>query len=617
MQLSVNTETSEEQYPPSLSLACDSTIHRQSNYLINDQIYRASHRCRTLVLRHFLEQSAESTDNSPDTIEKNIHPANELHAIQTLAEIPFYSEFRLSLIDIAAGLFGTKFKKNKIIDFSNNNTVNCRNNKKKGAGAADEEVVWQSNLYLRIGHLAAVYDIIVPAGAPCAANEKTANRIHKNNTNDESSAVINQQINLLQNSTGYDFYMVSSACDVQPQFFPDAAWKCLILKKCGIPVNRVYGLCINKNFIKTSASDYNELFNRTDITLSVSKSMNSARNTLSFLNRIRTGIINDQSKATTGAQKNYTLSEKYRSISAECAHCSRSECKYNVQNLQKNPQKNYSPDDLNAINYLSGWKNMHPVPDISHINTISDIPAEMALNSFQRAQVAAAQGNGRYIDRDYIHSFVNKLTFPISFLDFEAYQSPIPYVQKTKPYDRILFQYSLEIMNDFNSPIHHFEYIAGADEDPRETILYSLKKNLPDTGSIVVFNAVFEKQMLTELGVLFPRHKNWTNNAVTRIIDIWEPFGKGYYYDSRQRGKTSLKTLLPVLTDDCYQSLAIPDGLTAGRAYLLTLSGRSTEFNRKEIHDALYAYCGLDTAAMVHILRAFLQCISSNGVSNL
>lgn len=66
-----------------------------------------------------------------------------------------------------------------------------------------------------------------------------------------------------------------------------------------------------------------------------------------------------------------------------------------------------------------------------------------SLNDKQRRQVECNLHDTIYINKVEIAKFLNTLSYPLYFLDFETIQPVIPESQGTHPYQQIPFQYSL------------------------------------------------------------------------------------------------------------------------------------------------------------------------------
>lgn len=224
---------------------------------------------------------------------------------------------------------------------------------------------------------------------------------------------------------------------------------------------------------------------------------------------------------------------------------------------------------------------------------IENIPQDYELTAKQKIQVMGQE----HVEKEKISEFL-KLEEPIHYLDFETFATAIPIIDGTHPYEAIPFQYSLHIGKE------HKEFLADTKEDPRKAFLESLKKDIQEKGSIVVYNAAFEKNILRKLANKHPAYKAWTESLMPRIVDLHEPFKQFWYYHPRQKGSTSIKAVLPVLTETSYKELEIGDGETALREYERITYGQTSEEEKQKVRKALLEYCKLDTKAMKDIVEA-------------
>ncbi len=141
-----------------------------------------------------------------------------------------------------------------------------------------------------------------------------------------------------------------------------------------------------------------------------------------------------------------------------------------------------------------------------------------------------------------------------------------------------------------------------------------LRRDLPSTGSVIVFNASFEKSRLREGVELMPQFQSWWRSVEPRIVDLLDPFRAFDFYHADQRGSASIKSVLPVITGSGYEQLAIQDGGTASRLYLAAVFGEMAAGERSRIFTELDDYCGLDTRGMIGIVEV-LQNASAPGRS--
>ncbi len=148
----------------------------------------------------------------------------------------------------------------------------------------------------------------------------------------------------------------------------------------------------------------------------------------------------------------------------------------------------------------------------------------------------------------------------------------------------------------------HESHLADGTRDPRPEILQKLKKLLGDYGSIVAYNAPFEKDKLKKACDVFADFSTWYQSIGPRFLDLLTPFKSFYYYHPDQRGSASIKAVLPALTGKSYKGLEIAGGGTASLEYLRVTFGDVDEKERQRVRGELEEYCTLDTHGMVLIV---------------
>ena len=130
-----------------------------------------------------------------------------------------------------------------------------------------------------------------------------------------------------------------------------------------------------------------------------------------------------------------------------------------------------------------------------------------------------------------------------------------------------------------------------------------LRDMLPATGSVVAYNASFEIGRLNECCELLPEFKPWLKKVKPRIVDLLLPFRGFRYYHPQQHGSASMKAVLPAMTGQGYEYLAIQEGGAASREFLRVTFGKVDDEERRCVRQQLNEYCGLDTMGMVQIIR--------------
>ena len=104
-----------------------------------------------------------------------------------------------------------------------------------------------------------------------------------------------------------------------------------------------------------------------------------------------------------------------------------------------------------------------------------------------------------YIDREKIKEFLDELTYPLYFLDFETMQLVVPGFDRSHPYDQITFQYSLHYIGSENGELKHKEFLGVSGEDPRRALAESLCHDIPDNVCVLAYNKAFECTRIEEL----------------------------------------------------------------------------------------------------------------------
>lgn len=76
----------------------------------------------------------------------------------------------------------------------------------------------------------------------------------------------------------------------------------------------------------------------------------------------------------------------------------------------------------------------------------------------QYAQYMASKMNRTFIDGLALQTWLSKIEYPISYLDFEWDTFPIPPYQNMHPFDVLCFQYSLHIERK-NGTLGHVDFL--------------------------------------------------------------------------------------------------------------------------------------------------------------
>jgi len=229
------------------------------------------------------------------------------------------------------------------------------------------------------------------------------------------------------------------------------------------------------------------------------------------------------------------------------------------------------------------------------------------LNPNQVLQVQSELSGSVHIDLNQIRNFTNGLNYPLYFLDFETIGPAIPIYNGSRPYEQLVFQYSLHIRETPISEIEHRVYLADPTEDPRVGFIEQLIQDCDSKGDILVYNIGFERGKINGLIEAFPQYILELSGIVGRLKDLMTPFQQKWYYTPQMKGSYSIKSVLPALIPELsYNDLEIKDGGTATNTFLSIVNG-TFQGDLQVARKQLLEYCKLDTYAMVKILEKLTQ----------
>ena len=228
---------------------------------------------------------------------------------------------------------------------------------------------------------------------------------------------------------------------------------------------------------------------------------------------------------------------------------------------------------------------------------------QIDLNPNQVLQVQSEVNKTTHIDVDEIRNFINEFNYPLYFLDFETIGPAVPKYNGSRPYQQLVFQYSLHIKKTSVSKLEHCEYLADPSQDPRVGFIEQLIQECGLKGDILVYNIGFERGKLNDLIEVFPKYSKQLNGIVKRLKDLMIPFQQRWYYTPKMKGSYSIKYVLPALVPELsYNDLEIKEGGTASNTFL-SMVNETFEGDVEEARKQLLEYCKLDTFAMVKILE--------------
>ena len=399
-------------------------------------------------------------------------------------------------------------------------------------------------------------------------------------------------VDILKNDIdGVEIYEVKSSTEISDIYLDDVSYQYYILNNLEFNIKKACIVYINNKYVKQGNLELNKLFNIEDVTEIAKSKQQEIENNIYELNKYMEEHMDNEPKDDIGIKcfKPY-----------ECEfweYCTRNLPKPNVfdikggMHLDKKFEKYY--DGKISFNDLQN-ENINP----KYLEQI-----DFELNNLQPK-----------IDKDYIKEIIKALNYPLYFLDYETYQVAIPEIDGTRPYQQLPFQYSIHIIKEEGAAIEHKEFLAEIeDKDFIRHFAENLIKDIPDNGSVIIYNRAFEPARNREIAEMYPDLKDELERINCNMIDFLEPFKQRKYYTKEMQGSASIKYVLPALYQkdselDYHNLPVVHNGEEASEAFL-SLKGKSKE-KQKEIRNGLLVYCQLDTYAMVKIWMKFKQILS-------
>lgn len=383
---------------------------------------------------------------------------------------------------------------------------------------------------------------------------------------------------LVKEEDGWHAYEVKSSTEVKDVNRNDAAIQYYIMTNSGIDLKDISIVYINNQYALNGELEIHQLFHTESVFQDVQARQSGIAEKVAELKSVLENKQEPNVDIGPHCENPYTCDLKHY-----CWSHVPSNSVFDIHNLRaKKKWKLYQDGVLN----------------------LEDVPEEFDLGDNQRMQLDMHKSGGSVVDANSIKTFLNALKYPLYFLDFETFGTSIPLIDGTRPYQQIVFQYSLHIQHKQDGELIHKEYLA----DPKAgNFLPDLIQRMVDDcgteGDIIVYNQGFESGKTRDMISMCPQFTVELNAMLGRIVDLMLPFQKRWYYTPEMRGSYSIKKVLPALVPELsYDDLEVKEGGEASALFSMMMAGLF-EGDVDATRNNLLEYCKLDTLAMVEILR--------------
>ncbi len=372
---------------------------------------------------------------------------------------------------------------------------------------------------------------------------------------------------------------VKSASHVSDINRHDASFQYYVLTGLGLEVEKISLCCLNPAYVRQGPLKLDKLFLLTDVTADVRAMQDGVAERINMLRTYMEQV--DEPQMEIGEQCFYPYA-------CPCfGWCTKELPKPNIFDISGIQTR------TKLANYRKG------------IVSFEDIEVKKALKSDRLIEVSQALRDlPPVIDREAIRGFLDQLTYPLYFLDFESFMPAVPLYDGCRPYEQIVFQYSLHYIEREGGELQHREYLAQPGEDPRRGVAEQLCRDIPRDVCVLAYNMTFEKTRIKGLAALYPDLADHLMNIHDHIVDLMVPFQKKHYYTRAMQGSYSIKYVLPALFPDDpsldYHNLeGIHNGSEASAAF--ENMDKMAPEERESFRQSLLQYCELDTLAMVKV----------------
>lgn len=386
---------------------------------------------------------------------------------------------------------------------------------------------------------------------------------------------------LRKQADGWAIYEVKSSTDDEKSvYIADVAYQKYVLEHCGVKITGIYLVVIDNTYVFDGTLDITKLFKITDVYEAARIEEGSIAGNLAIAERLLNCPDEPDIDLSVSCNNPY-----------KCAfwnYCTRDLPSPSVFDLYR---MRFSDK---IIRYRKGLISFE---DLLGDHTIKN---EKQLRQIQYA----LSDKGTYVDKNGIRDFLDTLSYPLYFLDFETMQPVVPQFVGTRPYMQITFQYSLHYIEEEGGELKHKEFLAESGLDPRRALAEQLCRDIPMNVCITAYNKAFECTRIKELAEAFPDLADHLMNIRDNIKDLLVPFQSGYYYNRAMGGSFSIKSVLPAIyPDDPSLDYHKLEGVHHG-GEAMTLFPKIKDLppaeQQKARHDLL-KYCELDTYAMVKV----------------
>ena len=393
-------------------------------------------------------------------------------------------------------------------------------------------------------------------------------------------------LKLADNGGSYDIYEVKSSTSVKDINIYDMAFQKICLEGAGLKVGKLFIYYTNNKYVRSGEIEPNKLLELEDVTDQVKYLEEETRLRIEKALEI--------------------MKEKDEPDQRMLKQCDKpNQCTFLDYCWKDIPKKS-----IYSIAGRLNEKKLNMLLD-QGIMEIKDIPEDVVTSKAGLIHWNVEKTGKVHLEKDNIGDELEKLEYPLYFLDYETFASGVPLFDGYRPHQRMTYQYSLHIQGKEGEKLKHYEYLARGFQDPSPGLAQELSKLIGKKGTVLAWSMGFEKGCNREMGERYPEFAAFFEDINKRTFDLMSIFRKGFYVHKDFHGSSSIKKVLPVLCPDLsYAEMDIHEGATASNKWRDMIDPKTSQADAEKIYNDLIKYCELDTFAMVRILEELRKMFS-------
>jgi hypothetical protein len=246
----------------------------------------------------------------------------------------------------------------------------------------------------------------------------------------------------------WDIIEVKSGTSVADVYIDDLAFQRFVLTSAGIRKRQCCLMIVNNDYVRRGTVDPLQLFTTINVTDQVVARSSTVAARLAEMIHVTRLLITPAKDIGPHCDNPYA-----------CAlhdHCWNFLPDRNVTELYRGKAK--------AFEFLQ-----------QGVTSLMEIVDEDSLTENQKVQRQVALTGTPHVDRAAIAAFLDRLVYPLHFLDFETFATAIPLIDDARPYQQIPFQYSLDIVDALGAAPRHHSFLAESRSDPRQEFMAQLR----------------------------------------------------------------------------------------------------------------------------------------------